>query len=242
MTRISVSTPPVTISARVHHDFHLLIWQIAGSSALRVGSRDLHLPSEHGCWIPVGVWHSLAVGQDSVMLPVSFSPTPLSGRLATGGLHRISADLRVLLLAIIQQQYSFAADVDLEGQAVSVLLTSSTAGVAPPWPQSPAVLTVASRLSKHPEDHRSAAELARSVHLSERTLQRRFLTETGLTMQQWRTRNRLVQALGMLRAGVLIDVAAHRVGYRDPSSFRRAFKAHFGVPPSRHEAVQADPS
>ncbi|RRD03569.1 helix-turn-helix domain-containing protein [Arachnia propionica] len=57
------------------------------------------------------------------------------------------------------------------------------------------------------------------------------------TLQQWRTRNRLVQALGMLRAGVLIDVAAHRVGYHDPSAFRRAFKAHFGVAPSRHAAI-----
>ncbi|MDO5083092.1 MAG: AraC family transcriptional regulator [Arachnia propionica] len=237
MPSLTLTTPPVTISPRVHHDWHVLIWQVAGSSSVQVASREVHLPAEHGCWIPTGVWHSLTVGRDSVMLPISFSPTPTSNHLAAGTLHTVSQDLRVLLLAILQQQYSYASDVDLEGQAVAALLANSSAGVAPPWPQSPALLTIVSQLSTRPDDHRSAADLAASVHLSERTLQRRFLVETGLTLQQWRTRNRLVQALGMLRAGVLIDVTAHRVGYHDPSTFRRAFKAHFGVAPSRHAAI-----
>ncbi|MDO5067784.1 MAG: AraC family transcriptional regulator [Propionibacteriaceae bacterium] len=237
MPPLTLTTPPVTISSRVHHDSHVLIWQVSGSSSVQVASRELHLPAEHACWIPAGAWHSLTVGEDSVMLPISFSPTTTSNRLAIGTLHPIPEDLRVLLLAILQQQYSYASDVDLEGQAVSALLTESTAGVAPPWPRSTAVLTVASQLSTQPDDQRSAAELAASVHVSERTLQRRFLAETGLTLQQWRTRNRLVQALGMLRAGALVDVTAHRVGYRDPSAFRRAFKTYFGVAPSRHEVI-----
>ena len=242
MHHVTLGTPPVMIPRRVHHDWHVLIWQITGSSSVQVNSREVHLPAEHGCWIPAGVWHSLTVGEDSVMLPVSFSRTPLSDSLTAGGLHPVDADLHCLLLAIIQQQYSFASDVDLEARAVAVLLTSSTAGVAPPWPRTPAILAVASELSTHPDDPRNSAELADSVHLSERTLQRRFLAETGLTLQQWRTRNRLVLALGMLRSGVLIDVAAHRVGYRDPSAFRRAFKAHFGVPPSRHAVVGTTPT
>lgn len=232
-----VYLPPVHIDRRVHDDTHLLIWQVCGSSAVVVGDRHVVLSARYGCWVPAGVWHELTVSADSVMLPIFFERTANTAVLAAGSVHPIDAELHLLLLAILQQQHSFAAEVDVEGKAVAMLLARNADGVMPRWPTSREAGEVASVLARDPGDTRTSTELAEIVHLSERTLQRRFRDETGLTLQQWRVRNRLVNALGMLRAGALVNVAAARVGYSDVSAFRRAFKQHFGVSPSAHASL-----
>lgn len=238
--RTVLRTPEVVIDRRVHRNAHLLIWQILGSSTITVDSTDTLVPPGYACWIPAGSPHALVVHKDSTMLPVFFDPTPVNAHLRPRSLHRVSAELSEVLTALVQQQYSYASGADLQGQAAALLVSASTADDDGwlPWPRSSPVLSVASTLSQAPGDQRSPAELAASVNVSERTLQRRFLKETGLTLQQWRARNRLVRALEMLRGGTLVSVAAAQVGYRDVSAFRRAFKAHFGVPPSRHSSVE----
>ena len=80
----------------------------------------------------------------------------------------------------------------------------------------------------------SLSELARGAGASLRTLQRLFLAETGLSLEAWRGRVRMQQAVVSLSAGAPVTQAALDAGYRGASAFIAAFKRAFGVTPSRY--------
>ena len=83
-----------------------------------------------------------------------------------------------------------------------------------------------------PEAQTTPAEFAETAAMSERTLQRRFLAQTGQTLTQWRHHVRMAAALTHLERGEAIPAVAHRAGYASTSSFTRAFAQHHGTIPS----------
>jgi AraC-like DNA-binding protein len=72
-----------------------------------------------------------------------------------------------------------------------------------------------------------------------RTLQRLFQSETRLTLETWRARARMQQAVVALSNGALVIQAALDAGYQSPSAFIAAFKRAFGVTPARYRARAA---
>jgi transcriptional regulator GlxA family with amidase domain len=88
----------------------------------------------------------------------------------------------------------------------------------------------------------SLAELASSIHVSVRTLQRRFLAATGVTPIQYQQALRLTRAQALLEGGrqSVADVA-EAVGYGDRVAFGRLFKRQTGLTPAawrQRHAVQ----
>jgi AraC-like DNA-binding protein len=81
--------------------------------------------------------------------------------------------------------------------------------------------------------HRPAIEdVARDLHMSSRTLQRR-LQESGSGFQRVLDEARREMARYYLRNSVLeLAEAAYLLGYEDASSFARAFRGWEGVPPT----------
>ncbi|QMV18727.1 helix-turn-helix domain-containing protein [Granulicella sp. 5B5] len=80
--------------------------------------------------------------------------------------------------------------------------------------------------------HRPTTEdVARELHMSSRTLQRR-LQESGSSFQRVLDEARRQMARYYLKNSVLeLNEAAYLLGYEDASSFARAFRAWEGVPP-----------
>jgi len=78
------------------------------------------------------------------------------------------------------------------------------------------------------------AVLAAHVDLSPWHLSRRFHSEVGLGLHQYRTRLRLLSALHRIRDSRRPDLArvAFEVGFSSHSHLSREFRAFFGVPPS----------
>jgi AraC-like DNA-binding protein len=75
--------------------------------------------------------------------------------------------------------------------------------------------------------------LARELSISQRHLERSFRATTGRSIKAFWTERRLEQAAAYLDDDrVTVREAARRVGYASPFAFSRAFKRHFGVPPS----------
>lgn len=70
----------------------------------------------------------------------------------------------------------------------------------------------------------TSADIARAVNLSERTMQRRFSQDVGMTWSQVLTRLRMIRALELLALGDLsvIEVAGES-GFNSLSAFNRAF-------------------
>lgn len=84
-----------------------------------------------------------------------------------------------------------------------------------------------SRLRQPP----TIADVARTLHLSERSLRRR-LAESGRLFREIHDRVRAEHALQLLQSGDLsVAQIGGEVGFHDPREFRRAFKRWTGMPP-----------
>ncbi|MFR9768325.1 GlxA family transcriptional regulator [Nocardia sp. SC052] len=70
----------------------------------------------------------------------------------------------------------------------------------------------------------TTADLADAVGLHTRTLARRLQRATGLSPQAFVQYIRTDTALTLIRSGTTAEAAAHRVGYADASSLRRAIR------------------
>lgn len=83
-------------------------------------------------------------------------------------------------------------------------------------------------MAAHQQD---AAELAQSVHSTERTLLRRCQRDLGMSLAEWRQSLRVVRAMPRLEAGDTIENIAHDLGYSTASAFIAMFRRLMGVTP-----------
>ena len=81
----------------------------------------------------------------------------------------------------------------------------------------------------------SLDDIARRVASSRRQLQRAYAEIGGTTFREHLTAVRMERAAEMLAArGLTVREVAHRVGYRQPAQFAKAFRRHHGAAPSSY--------
>lgn len=130
-----------------------------------------------------------------------------------------------------------AAPMNLDEPANAALITllaDQLAGLpdAPlqlPFPTDPTARTLATAIMSQPSV--GLADQLRTVAASRRTLERRFKSETRMSLGQWRRRACILSAVAMLADGDSVTSVALRVGYASPSSFIAAFRAELDAPP-----------
>lgn len=84
-------------------------------------------------------------------------------------------------------------------------------------------------------DDLSLDDLARRVASSRRQLQRAFAEIGGTTFRAHLTSVRMDRAADLLaERDLTVREVAHRVGYRQPAQFAKAFRRRHGVPPSMY--------
>lgn len=108
-----------------------------------------------------------------------------------------------------------------------------------PLPQDPRLLRFAQSLLATPDDKTPLADWAARLAMTERTLSRRFIAETGMPCGQWRQQARLFKALELLADGQPVLTVALSVGYDSLSAFGAAFRRQFGQSPARFRASGA---
>lgn len=83
----------------------------------------------------------------------------------------------------------------------------------------------------------SLDDIARRVASSRRQLQRAYAEIGHTTFRDHLTRVRMARAADMLvTRGLTVREVAHRVGYRQPAQFAKAFRRYQGVAPSAYRA------
>jgi AraC family transcriptional regulator, regulatory protein of adaptative response / methylphosphotriester-DNA alkyltransferase methyltransferase len=81
----------------------------------------------------------------------------------------------------------------------------------------------------------SLDDIARRVASSRRQLQRAYAEIGRTTFREHLTAVRMERAAGLLAGrGPTVREVAHRVGYRQPAQFAKAFRRHHGVSPSAY--------
>jgi transcriptional regulator GlxA family with amidase domain len=96
----------------------------------------------------------------------------------------------------------------------------------------PGVHAVQDYLIAHPDEQCSLAGLAKTAHMSIRTLTRAFARATGTSIASYRTRLRLERAKVLLAdPAMTIDAIASRCGFSDARQLRRLWRAQYGSSP-----------
>lgn len=99
------------------------------------------------------------------------------------------------------------------------------------------------KLETHIAEHHAEGftldELASRIHVSVRTLQRRFLAATGLTPVQYQQAVRIERGKDLLESDHLpVQEIAAQVGYQDRVAFGRLFKKATGMTPAAYRQRQ----
>jgi AraC-like DNA-binding protein/quercetin dioxygenase-like cupin family protein len=218
------------------HDWGQLIYAASGVVTVWTERGSWVLPPHWALWAPAGVRHGLRfTGAASLrtlyLRPDVKPPAPHSAVVTVSPLLRELILRAVDLRMLDAREPTHRAIVDL---IVYEFSASSVSPVNLPLPRSERLRRIAEDLAQRPRDRETHASLAKRFGVGVRTLERSFITETGLSLGQWRRQARVMRALQQLGAGESVKRVAAETGYRTPSAFIAAFRAALNITPGRY--------
>ena len=81
-------------------------------------------------------------------------------------------------------------------------------------------------------------ETARQLFVSESTVSQTFRKKMGTSFYRCVTQRRLISAKRLIQDGYLLEEVGQKVGFRDYSSFYRAFRQEYGISPRQYRKLQ----
>lgn len=196
------------------------------------------VPPGCGIWIPGGVPHSNQVTSNARLSYLFVEPgaAALPGKCCT---FAVSPMLREMILRLADAPDPYAPD-DHVGRLVRVLLDELVLmpkeGLELPMSYHPKIAAIAAALAAEPSDRRTLKEWAAYVAVSERSLKRLMVQETGLSFGRWRRQLHLVVALRELAGGATVQQVSSDLGYESATAFIVMFKKALGTTPTRYLA------
>jgi AraC-like DNA-binding protein len=225
------------------HKCHQLLYADNGVITVLTTQGRWVCSPERGVWIPGGTEHALYAPRRFRLCTLYADPNmPVPRKLGHCSVVAVTSLVREILHSVLT--LSLSSDMT---QPVLRALALVPELIQPleqlsrglPMPTDRRARQVANHWLAHPVELLTAEQLARQVGASVRTLERIFRAETGFGLLQWRTRLRLFLALERLGEGQSVIAAAHATGYKDASSFSRAFRRLHGFPPAHFSRLQA---
>ena len=194
-------------------------------------------PPTRAIWLPAGRAHEIVMRGEVATRFLYLAPDLARPLPAGPGVLEVSPLLRELILHILKVRMLHPGNPEQDRLArllIDLLIQARPIDLALPLPADQRALALANSVQAAPGDAAPLAELARRAGASLRTLQRVFPAQTGLTLEAWRQKARLIAAAAALSAGAAVSVTALDCGYESPSAFITAFKRQFGVTPGRY--------
>lgn len=222
------------------HSWAQLSYAVSGVLHVHTASGQFLAPPERAIWVPADLEHQVLTTGPAEMrsLYVRADMLPGLGLSAHAGCRvlEMSVLVRELIVAVCQLPVEYD-EGGAAGRLVAVLL-DQLAGLPQarldlPLPSDPRLLRLCQALQADPSDRSTLAEWGQAIGLTERSMVRLFLQQTGLSIGAWRRRLRLLAALGPLEAGVKVSSVALDCGYTSASAFIAAFHTEFGVTPAQ---------
>lgn len=136
--------------------------------------------------------------------------------------------MTIELAASLSAHYMEQAQHMITSLLLSEITLMPQEGVNLPVPDHPKIQAIVEILSEQPDDNRTIAQWASHIALSERSLARLLLKETGLTFSQWRKQLQLMIALRELTSGRPVHQIAEILGYESITALITMLKKAFG--------------
>lgn len=220
-----------------HHRKAQLIYTARGVLMCAVSQGLWMVPPQCAVWIPGGVRHSVkGVGTIEVyclFVEPASAPT-LPDACCTVS---VSPLLRELLLRCARFPTLYPVK-GAESRLATVLLDELAAAPVEklhlPMPSDGILRRIADGLTADPSDRATVQAWAERIGVSERTLRRLVLKETGMSFGRWRQQLHIILALQWLSQGASVQSVASDLGYESASSFVVMFRKALGASPARY--------
>jgi len=213
--------------------FHI----VSGSVTVETERGTFIVPPERALWIPSNVLHAVAYLQRSSLRYLFFRPEAVAHLPSQPSVIRLSPLLRELILTFLDHPPEEASEGPAGRLAQVIIDQLATVPAAPlhlPMPSSDRLRRAIGELIADPARTDRLTDVARRAALSERSFERHFHAETGLSYRAWRRQARLMKAVELLSLGIPIAEISDRLGYEGPSAFVASFRRAFGVTPGRY--------
>lgn len=217
------------------HDWHQLIYSINGSFVVALEDKWQVVTPNQAIWVPIGFKHTSGTQGGAEFrnlyvanLPGSKMPSVCTVYSVSDLLRSLVVELEGEVLAENSGRYS-SLIIEL---LLHHLQRLPTHNFHLPWPKATMLKKYCEALFENPADEKSIDEWASKLGASSRTLSRKFESEVGITLRDWRTKLRVFHALEWLYRNQSITEIAIDLGYSSVSSFSYMFHKEMGMTPS----------
>ena len=220
-----------------HHRKAQLILMLRGTVTCEAAKGLWIVPSQCAIWIPGGMRHHVrGVGMlEGCCLFVEPDAVPALSETCCAV--SVTPLLRELLIrcAGLPALYPLGGT---ESRLVALLLDEL--GTAPveklhlPMPTDARLRKIAEMMTANPADRATMHAWARRIGVSERTLSRILLKETGMSFGHWRRQLQIFLALRWLSQGASVQSVSADLGYESAGSFVTMFRKALGTSPARY--------
>lgn len=236
-TALRIDTEGSECESPVHqHRKGQLVVALHGGVTCEVPGGLWMVPPQCGVWIPGGMPHSNRTTANARLCFLFVEPgaAQLPTECATLALTPLIREM-ILHLADASQEYPEDSHT---ARLVEVLLSEltlmPTEKLHLPVSDHARLRQIASALTQQPDDRSTVAEWGERFAMSERTLARLVLNETGMTFGRWRRQLHLIIALQRLASGATVQRVSEDLGYDSVSAFITMFKKALGKSPARY--------
>lgn len=195
------------------------------------------VPSLRAVWVPGGVEHEMRTSGSVQMRTVYIEPAASDLLPAACCVVAVSPLLRELINAAVQIPNDYPTGGREERIMNLILDEIRPAPILPldlPMPKDRRLLAICNEILANPGRNTSLAGFGRQVGASQRTLERMFPAELGMTFSRWRQQARLLSGIRMLAEGAAVSTIAMDLGYESPSAFSVMFRRALGIAPSEY--------
>jgi AraC-like DNA-binding protein len=215
------------------HECGQLVFAQYGPMLLETRNGIVRLGPDRAAWLPAGEPHAVLLDRrfkyHSLYIDRDFCSH------GTCGVFILSPLLRELIIDVSSwPESNLTADEKMRRAYVIVdeIVRAPRTGSSVRIPEDRKLSIICRALERNTSIEKSLEEWAVEVGASTKTLQRLFLSQTGMPFQQWRNHVRMTRALELQMSGMReLDVAL-AVGYATEGSYAQAFKKFYGHPPS----------
>lgn len=213
-----------------------LVLALAGSVMCRVSDGLIFGPANGAVWVPGGIAHSNAYSGNGSYYAVFIEPdvAPLPQKCCT-------LMVTPLIREIIRHLAEFPPGSPEDGPTSRLNQVLLDELLQTPREQMYLPISTDSRLQhivesilRNPSNQHTMADWSRHLAMSERSLSRLVLRETGMTFGKWRQSLHIIIALQRLSAGLPVQSISESLGYESVSAFITMFKKAMGKPPGRY--------
>jgi AraC-like DNA-binding protein/quercetin dioxygenase-like cupin family protein len=245
--RAVVAVGATSASERWEHVQHThrkgqLMYTLRGVIHCEIEAGIWIVPRQCALWIPGGMPHAARGSGEAEVYCLLIDPDAASALPSQCCTLAVSGLLHELISKAVSfpQLYEVnGAQGRLIGTLLDELAQAPIEGLHLPMPQDPRLRRLADSLLANPGDKATLGQWAVRIGMSERSMTRLLLEESGLSFGRWRRQLHVILSLQRLARGESVQRVALDLGYENASGFITMFRKAVGQPPARYLADRA---